>query len=124
MPDQKLLDEWFSKIDRDILFLTECFIEVLEELGQGAPARALPWREGEISVPRAGDPEIELELQVLSIAYHLLNLVEENAAAQARRQRESMFGALHEPGLWGHGLKKLREDGYSEQDIQFIAKCA
>ena len=120
MSDKKLLDEWFDEIDRDIVFLSECFGEVLEELGETALARTLPWRvDGatDIGTTSNEEPGIDRTLQVLSIGYHLLNLVEENAAAQARRQRENLFGTLHEPGLWGHGLKRLIDDGISASDV-------
>lgn len=120
MPKTRALDEWFEKIDRDIGFLIECFAEVLEELGEGEIVKDLPWRNGD-----GADPEslsgvqgrLDQELQMLSIAYHLLNLVEENAAAEARRSRESEFGIIQEPGLWGHGLKQLVDRGYSADTI-------
>ena len=126
MPESPILAEWFAKIDGDIAFLIQCFAEVLEELGDGQLASALPWRQSapapvkttnHRSLQRPNEAGVDRELQVLSIAYHLLNLVEENAAAQARRQRENNFGLLHEPGLWGHSLAQLGSRGLDEQQI-------
>lgn len=118
--DRKLLHEWFDKIDYDIAFLVECFVEVLEELGRHAVADALPWRKSRAENAPETDVEhgdVERELQVLSIGYHLLNIVEENAALQARRQRENAFGLSHEPGLWGSDLKRLIDKGHSVDEI-------
>ncbi len=118
--DRPVLDEWFEKIDGDIGFLATCFAEVLQELGEAELSNALPWKggdDGAMPAPELSLDEINRELQLLSIAYHLLNLVEENAAAQARRGRETRFGLLHEPGLWGHALNELISKGYSEADI-------
>lgn len=118
MADPAALEKWFSKIDTDIGFLTSCFAEVLEELGEERLARQMPWR-GETS--RAVSDEAGLpvtnELQLFSIAFHLLNLVEENAAIQARRDRERRHGMLHEPGLWGHGLAQIIRAGRTQADI-------
>lgn len=108
MPDRAILDQWFEKIDADIAFLTGCFAEVLQEVGEAELARALPWRGGE-SIVTMPEGRTDRELQMLSIAYHLLNLVEENAAEQARREREKAFGMQHEPGLWAYGLRTLLE---------------
>jgi len=120
MPDKKLLTKWFDKIDADISFLIGCFSEVLEELGEKEIANALPWQkdsEARSASQSTTQDEVEKELQILSIGYHLLNIVEENAAAQARRERENKFGVLHEPGLWGSGLKKLIKSDYSADQI-------
>ena len=120
MPDRKLLEEWFKRIDDDIRFLVDCFAEVLEELDQASYTGALPWRSSDPALDLSHElarSEIDRELQVLSIAYHLLNIVEESAAAQARRQREKMFGNLHEPGLWGSTLQRIKNDGHQPKTI-------
>lgn len=120
MSQPSLLNQWFAKIDTDIAFLRQCFAEVLAELGENDLAASLPWHEGPHAdvAPATLDLEkIDSELQMYSIAFHLLNLVEENAAAQARRDRETHHGLLHEPGLWGHGLARLIESGHSEEEI-------
>jgi phosphoenolpyruvate carboxylase len=49
---------------------------------------------------------------VFSIAFQLLNLVEENAAAQMRALREGELGVTAEPGLWGQALANLSERGF------------
>ncbi len=120
MPKSKHLQEWFEKIDQDVSFLVECFAEVLIDLGHDQIVDALPWRSqpGDAQSPAHPETdEIDHELQVLSIAYHLLNIVEESAAGEARNEREHAFGVLHEPGLWGNALRKLLDQGRTEHDI-------
>ena len=118
MSEDILLNDWFVKNDRDLAFLMECFREVLEELGEVDLAARLPWigRYCALAEPTDADA-INRELQALSVAFHLLNLVEENAAAQARRMREHRQGLLHEPGEWGQNLRQLRDSGVSEEQI-------
>ena len=69
----------FAKIDSDLNYLMGCLKEVLLELGETKAAEFLPWQEGgqthDINQP---PPRIE---QAYSIAFQLLNLVEENASA-------------------------------------------
>ncbi len=120
MSARDLMPEWSEKVGEDIAFLTECFAEVLTELGEKRLVAFLPWHA--TYRPRRSKAPLQVgrvneQLQVMSIAYHLLNIVEENAAALGRRERERHLGLLHEPGLWGRGLKRLREEGFSEKEI-------
>jgi phosphoenolpyruvate carboxylase len=103
----------FEKIHDDLSFLMSCFREVLEELGEVQLAANLPW-VNQVAI----DPTPNARLcQAYSVAFQLLNMVEENAAAQVRRSRESEMGLAGEPGLWADNLHKLRESGISETQI-------
>ena len=108
----ELTDYAFSKIDSDLEFLIVCFREVLQDLGQSELAAALPWDE--VPAPDVAPPRLG---QAFSVAFQLLNLVEENAAAQTRRKRESEDGMAAERGLWGETLRKLADDGFSSGEI-------
>lgn len=112
----EVLKKTFEKIDRDFEFLIDRFREVLRDCGQADLADVLPWYGGnpsaEISPGRRRD-----EVHTLSIAFQLLNLVEENAAIQARRMREALGQAADERGTWLHGLRELRKAGFSGEDI-------
>ena len=55
--------------------------------------------------------------QVDSIWFQLLNMVEENAAQQVRRLRESDMDPDSEPGLWGRVLQRLKTSGLSDEQI-------
>lgn len=51
------------------------------------------------------------------MAFQLVNMVEENAAAQQRRQEEVEYGCVQEPGLWAQTLRELAEMGLSQEQI-------
>ncbi len=122
MGSENILDFAFDKIDRDLAFVMGCFGEVLNEQGHSDLAARLPW-SGKPAPPApaaaaaASSEAIEREVQVLSIAFQLLNMVEENAAAQARRLRESSQGMLEEAGHWGASFRHLVAAGFSPQTI-------
>lgn len=101
-----------DKIDHDLAFLMRCLREVLEETGEGERAARLPFRNGDIV--RVEDAR---DVAAYSLAFQLLNLVEENASAQSRRRREREEGLLREPGLWGQNLKQMASLGASDEDI-------
>ena len=103
----------FQKIDDDLTFLMNCFREVLEELGEDDLASNLPWID-QVKVDAEPNPRL---CQAYSIAFQLLNMVEENVAAQVRRSRESEIGLSGEPGLWADHLRKMRESGIAETQI-------
>lgn len=109
--------EWFDRIDRDMAYLTGCFREVLEELGENDLATILAHQDSDTDAPPVAPGVIAREMQVYSILFQLLNLVEENAAIQARRHRVAKLGYLDEPGLWGHTLRQFRDQGVDEADI-------
>jgi len=102
----------FSKIQDDLDFLIHCFREVLEDLGQDELAASLPWDE--VPSPDKAPPRLG---QAFSVAFQLLNLVEENAAEQTRRKREREEGMSAERGLWGEAFERLKSDGFSSSDI-------
>jgi phosphoenolpyruvate carboxylase len=103
----------FQKIREDLNFLMECFREVLEALGEGQLAARLPWVNQVVCDPTP-NPRLS---QAYSVAFQLLNMVEENVAAQVRRARESEQSLAQEPGLWAYQLQKLRQTGISEDEI-------
>jgi len=103
----------FQKIREDLNFLMKCFREVLEALGEGQLAARLPWVNQVVCDPTP-NPRLS---QAYSVAFQLLNMVEENVAAQVRRARESEQSLAQEPGLWAYQLQKLRQTGISEDEI-------
>lgn len=105
----------FVKIDTDLDYLMGCLKEVLCELGEDKAAEFLPWQEsGKIHDVHEPPPRIE---QAYSIAFQLLNMVEENASAKTRRLREIEHGLSSEPGLWGQQLARLKQAGFTGEEI-------
>ncbi|MFA7344620.1 MAG: phosphoenolpyruvate carboxylase [Terrimicrobiaceae bacterium] len=106
----------FGKIDRDLDFLIGCLREVLAELGLGELAGDLKWFG-------RGAPKIEASVLpaqlglVYSIAFQLLNMVEENAAAHMRALREEAEGLTAERGLWGEQFARMKSLGTTGETI-------
>ncbi len=100
----------FEKIEKDLSFLMGCLQEVLIELGEKDVAACLPWIG-------SGDAKCKGFEQAYSIAFQLLNMVEESAATRTRRLREIAGGLEDEPGLWGQQLKRLQVAGKTADEI-------
>jgi phosphoenolpyruvate carboxylase len=105
----------FEKAERDFLFLLHCFQEVLCDLGEHELAEHLPWQHA--GMPLEHYPNTERALQAFSIFFQLLNMAEENSAAQNRRTLEAEQGLGHLTGLWGRTLLRFQERGITETDI-------
>ncbi|HEY4786609.1 MAG TPA: phosphoenolpyruvate carboxylase, partial [Bacteroidales bacterium] len=109
----KLLQEKLGKPYFDLEYLLLCFREVLLEHNEQELAESLPWLSDNL-------PEISSysskQLQVYSICYQLLNIVEVNGAVQNRRkiENERLSGVN---GLWANNLSILKEAGFTEHEI-------
>jgi phosphoenolpyruvate carboxylase len=106
----------FEKIERDLRFFIECLGEVLGELGLSELASHLPWFGSDPAKFDVTQVPPQLGL-VYSIAFQILNMVEENAAAYVRGIREREGGVTAERGLWGERFAKLKAEGIPESVI-------
>jgi phosphoenolpyruvate carboxylase len=102
-----------GRVEADFRFLLEAFREVLEELGAGDVAAALPWNEP----PPEQPVDQRLLTQALSIAFRLATLAEENASAQHRRRLQDVHGLAAVSGLWGRVLANLTAAGHTPEAI-------
>lgn len=102
-----------ARVERDLRWLLDRFYEVLDSAGAADIHSLLPWT-GQSSCPMWLP---ERAPQAYAIAFQLLNLVEENAEAQARRAAETVDGPAALRGLWGQTLVQLREAGLSDAQI-------
>lgn len=116
-PASSALCSGFDKIDSDLGFLIDCLARTFSRLGMPETAAGLPWVDQPAPGFSAG-----CDGEALSIAFQLLNLVEENAAAEFRRRREAQHGPLHERGLWGRTLAGLREKGVGNEALAALLK--
>jgi phosphoenolpyruvate carboxylase len=94
----------FIKWDKDLSFLIECLTETLRELGEADLARIVPWSTGRTSPTRLGRDGV----RVYSLAFQILNTVEENTANQARRRDDAAGGRRVETGRWREVLPALK----------------
>ncbi|MFU8847692.1 MAG: phosphoenolpyruvate carboxylase [Opitutales bacterium] len=98
---------------KDLEFLLRSLKHILEKNGEGEIAAAIPWISDK-------DPGVEAitpkHIQLYSMIFHLVNMVEINAAVQARRTKEDVsLDSVN--GLWGINLKELCEAGLSQEEI-------
>ncbi len=120
MAEQRETSDYISsgiaKIDTDIQFLIGRLGAVLITLGETEAAALLPWKAGVSSgdAVAADTPAIE---QAYSIAFQLLNMVEECAAGRTRRLREIADHACDNPGTWAYYLRRLKRDGLTAGQI-------
>ena len=110
----------FQKLDDDLRFLMECFQEVLSEIGEKELANHLPLVGHGSLTPESCALFDERLLQAYSVAFQLLNMVEENFNNQERRTAEPQeTGAVNmrEYGLFKHQLTRLKELGLDARSI-------
>ena len=100
-----------DRFDADLQFVATCLREMLDELGEGGLAARVPWTDGPLQTG-ALDGRAP---QVLSIAFQLLNLLEEVAAKAAREEREALGES--EPGHFSAVLRDLRASGLSAAEV-------
>jgi phosphoenolpyruvate carboxylase len=105
--------EVLGKPYEDLEFLLFSLKSILEKNGETEIAAAIPWISNE-------DPEIgditPKHIQLYSMIFHLVNMVEINAAVQARRAKEDRsLDSVN--GLWGINIKELRDAGLSQEAI-------
>src|SRR5688500_6728218 len=94
----------FEQIHTDLQFLVGAFADVLRELGHGELSTHLPWLNPSAETTSPVDKRDELPVRLglaYSVAFQLLNMVEENAAAAMREIREESEGLPAQKGLWG-----------------------
>ena len=105
-----------SKIGKpydDLYFLLTALREVLEENDALDIAKEIPW----INTERKGNHEFSSEyLQLYSLVFQLINMVEINGAVQNRRRQESRdLSAVS--GLWTSNIKELHAHGISNAEV-------
>lgn len=100
----------------ELAFVMGCLREVLAEAGEADLVRALPW-PGEPPPPDPPAVPPERLAQALAIAFQLLNMVEQRAAVQYRRNLETTRGLAALPALWGEVFAQLRAEGLPDTTI-------
>ena len=109
-----LREEGFRSLEEELHLLTEGFAAVLRRMGEDELADLLPWVGAKAE--QAGQTKRSLG-QAYSIAFQLLNIVEERTAARVRRRREIQSGPRAEKGLWADNLQHMRDLGLDENQM-------
>ena len=113
-PTNPLREHGFRLLEDELKFLMDAFANVLRRLGEPALAEKLPWAGKCEGIGDAPDRALG---QAYSIAFQMLNIVEERAAAQVRRLREKEKGPLAEKGLWPDNLREMQSLGLSQEEL-------
>jgi len=109
-----------ARLARVLGRLMQDFAGVLEELGEGAVARHLPWQALWRGVPGPSgwpDPPPPRLVEAQAIAFQLLAQAEENATAQRRRAAETAGDMSRDPGGWDQHLARLKARGLAPEAI-------
>ena len=103
------VQEKLGKPYYDLQFLLECLRETLIENGERDIAKYIPWLDDQIDLDlsRFNDRHIQL----YSLVFQLLNIVEVNGAVQNRRKLEDTDTMASVNGLWAKNLQTLTDSG-------------
>ena len=114
LPYKERLKRGFARVERDLSWMMGVFQELLAELGEKEAGAALPWVHGQKQLPSIKDGKIT---RAYAIAFGLLNLAEEVAAASMRQLNEEINGPQHEPGSWAQALCRLKGSGETSDHL-------
>lgn len=110
-----IVKEKAGKAYEDLEFLLECFREVLLENNAPDLAARLPWIN---EIPEMIHLQFrKRDVQLYSMAFQLLNLVEINDAVQQRRRQADEKGSASVNGLWAQNLQMLKEASLPADEI-------
>lgn len=107
------VEEKLGKPYRDLKILLHALKEVLEENGEEEIAKQIPWISADEIDLDSLSPKL---VQLYSLVFQLVNMVEINGAVQNRRsiEEENIAGVN---GLWGRNFKEMLEKGVSNEEI-------
>jgi phosphoenolpyruvate carboxylase len=99
----------------DLQFLLECLRDSLIDNGEAENAKYIPWINENENI----DPVVlnNKHIQLYSLVFQLLNIVEVNGAVQNRRRLEDTESMKSVNGLWTRNLQTLIEAGFSDREI-------
>jgi phosphoenolpyruvate carboxylase len=117
MVKEQLEKQGLEKIEKDLHFLMHCFQEMLRSLGEEATAQLLPWVNESPQKSPQGEIMEKKFIQALGMSFELLNIAEQNAATQFRRQMESQIQLSAIRGSWAETLQQWKQAGLQEEQM-------
>ena len=108
-----LLQSRLGKPYEDLEFLLVALKEILAENDEEEMAKKVPLVGEEYTAERMNDREIQL----YSLVFQLVNLVEINGAVQNRRRTED-HSMSDVSGLWADNLSQLKEVGFTVEQLK------
>ena len=113
-----LVIEKLGKPYKDLSFLLQTFKDVLIENGEIDVASSIPLLQNKIDVGTFLDDK---GVQLYSILFQLVHIVEVNGAVQQRRKEENQ-DLSQVRGLWAYQIKKVKQAGIYSEDIATALK--
>jgi len=110
-----LVKKELGKPYEDLGFLLDALHEVLIENDEKNIADQIPWISQ--SKPFEADSFNEKHIQLYSLIFQLMNMVEINGAVQTRRKNEDDRNTKNVTGLWADTLKNLKKKGIGDEQI-------
>ncbi|MDF1813727.1 MAG: phosphoenolpyruvate carboxylase [Verrucomicrobiales bacterium] len=110
----EILQQGLSSLDRDYKDVIECFRDVLRSTKTPDLADVL---DDSCSQQDWEKIDAGSASQVISIAFQLLDMVEERVAHDTRRTRVDTLGPAGEKGLWPHCFESLKKAGIPGEAI-------
>lgn len=111
-----------SKFEQDLEYVLDCLKEVLEDLCLHDLVPFIPFVRRDAVPTNTDQTPTHVQpikiVQLLSLSFQLLNMVEENFTIQQRRNAQSQAKADEEPGLWPWALRQLDRQKFGEQSIK------
>lgn len=117
---QQIETEGFHKIEKDLNAVSLYLREMLKDLNEDSVAKVLSAIHNDEEVVSKSKVSEDKLVQALSILFQLMNLVEENSAAQYRRKVENRLGATFIRGSWAETFSKWQKQGLTEDQIAAI----
>jgi len=114
----KLVQSNLGKTYNDLEYLLTCLKEVMIESGEDELASEIPWINAAVDFKRLAFTE--KQLQLYSICFQLLNIVEVNGAVQNRRYVEEHSSPAEINGLWSYNLETLKQKGFTAKQIAAV----
>jgi len=113
---EELANKSIRKNKADFLYLMLAFQEVLMDLGEEDLANTIPWLS-ETDENGLSNKDSNKLIQVLSISFQLLNLVDENNATHYRRSVENSIDADAIKGSWAETIAHFKHQGFEQEAI-------
>lgn len=111
----KEVQDKLGKPYKDLEFLLTCLKDVLEQNGEKEIAKDIPFID---KFPFKDGKEMSSKhVQLYSLVFQLVNMVEVNAAVQNRRRKENESALYEVNGLFAKNIKELLEANISEDQI-------
>ncbi|NBW80300.1 phosphoenolpyruvate carboxylase [bacterium] len=111
-----------TKFDSDLSSVMQSLRELLNELGMPELVPFIPFSMINTNVNERPNDWVPSDpkslIQLFSLSFQLLNMVEENVAVQHRRSLQSDGKLEQESGLWPWAFKQLQKNGLEESEIQ------